>query len=64
VPSESHENRHFASDCSNVHTAPSRKMGVTIQAERHRVELAAIYLMEHDPAVLKYYDQQARREDR
>jgi putative transposase len=36
---------------------PSRKMGVTIQAESHRVELAAIYLMEHDPAVLEYYDQ-------
>jgi transposase InsO family protein len=36
---------------------PSRKMGMTIQAESHRVELAAIYLMEHDPAVLEYYDQ-------
>ena len=36
---------------------PSRKMGVTIQAESHRVELAAIYLMEHDPEVLEYYDQ-------
>jgi len=36
---------------------PSRKMGVTIQAESHRVELAAIYLMEHDPDVLEYYDQ-------
>jgi putative transposase len=36
---------------------PSRKMGVTIQAESHRVELAAIYKMEHDPAVLEYYDQ-------
>ncbi len=36
---------------------PSCKMGVTIQAERHRVELAAIYLMEHDPDVLEYYDQ-------
>jgi putative transposase len=36
---------------------PSRKMGVTIQAESHRVELAAIHLMEHDPEVLEYYDQ-------
>ncbi len=28
---------------------PSRKMGVTIQFESHRVELAGIYEMEHDP---------------
>src|SRR5262245_53995949 len=36
---------------------PSRKMGVTIQFESHRVELAAIYEMEHDGSVLEYYDQ-------
>jgi putative transposase len=36
---------------------PSRKMGVTIQFESHRVELAAIYQMEHDPFTLEYYDQ-------
>ncbi len=36
---------------------PSRKMGVTIQFESHRVELPAIYEMEHDPSVLEYYDQ-------
>ncbi len=36
---------------------PSRKMGVTIQFESHRVELAFVYEMEHDPAVLEYYDQ-------
>lgn len=36
---------------------PSRKMGVTIQFESHRVELAFIYKMEHDPEVLEYYDQ-------
>jgi putative transposase len=36
---------------------PSRKMGVTIQFESHRVELAFIYEMEHDPDVLEYYDQ-------
>jgi putative transposase len=36
---------------------PSRKMGVTIQFESHRVELAGIYQMEHDSDVLEYYDQ-------
>lgn len=36
---------------------PSRKMGVTIQFERHTVELWAIYQMEHDPDVLKFYNQ-------
>ena len=36
---------------------PSKKMGVTIQFESHRVELAAIYELEHDPGVLEYYDQ-------
>lgn len=36
---------------------PSRKMGVTIQFESHRVELAGIYEMEHDAGVLEFYDQ-------
>lgn len=36
---------------------PSRKMGVTIQFESHRVELPAVFELEHDPAVLEYYDQ-------
>ena len=36
---------------------PSKKMGVTIQFESHRVELAAIYEMEHDVGVLEYFDQ-------
>jgi putative transposase len=36
---------------------PSRKMCVTIQFESHRVELAAIYELEHDRDVLEYYDQ-------
>ena len=36
---------------------PSRKMRVTIQFESHRVELAAIYELEHDGDVLEYYDQ-------
>jgi hypothetical protein len=30
---------------------------VTIQFESHRVELAAIYEMEHDPLTLEFYDQ-------
>jgi putative transposase len=43
---------------SNVSgTYPSQKMGLTIQFESHKVELWAIYLMEHDPTVLEYYDQ-------
>ena len=36
---------------------PSRKMGVTIQFESDRVELAGIYEMEHDAEVLEFYDQ-------
>src|SRR5205823_5647114 len=36
---------------------PSRKMGLTIQFESHRVELPLVYEMEHDPGVLEYYDQ-------
>ncbi len=36
---------------------PSRKMGVTIQFESHRNELARIYELENDPSVLEYYDQ-------
>ncbi|HEX8144769.1 MAG TPA: TnsA endonuclease N-terminal domain-containing protein [Pyrinomonadaceae bacterium] len=36
---------------------PSRKMGVTIQFESHKNELAFIYEYEHDSEVLEYYDQ-------
>src|ERR1700719_4454361 len=36
---------------------PSRKMGVAIQFESHRVELAAVHELEHDADVLEYYDQ-------
>jgi putative transposase len=36
---------------------PSKKMGCTIQFESHRGELAFIYQMEHDAAVLEFYDQ-------
>lgn len=32
-------------------------MGVTIQFESHRVELAAIYAMEHNPEILEFHDQ-------
>ena len=38
-------------------TYPSKKMGVTIQFESHKVELWAIYQMEHDQEVLEFYDQ-------
>lgn len=36
---------------------PSRKMGVTIQFESHKVELPFIYQLEHSADVLEYYDQ-------
>lgn len=36
---------------------PSRKMGVTIQFESHRVELPTVYELEHDDNVLEYWDQ-------
>jgi putative transposase len=36
---------------------PSSKMGISIQFESHTLELAAIYLKEHDSKVLEYYDQ-------
>ena len=36
---------------------PSRKMGVTIQFESHRVELPTILELEYDHNVLEYYDQ-------
>lgn len=50
--------RHVGSGRSNVSGRyPSRKMGVTIQFESHRVELAGIYEMEHDAEVLEFYDQ-------
>lgn len=50
--------RRVSSRAGNVSARyPSRKMGVVIQAESHRNELAAVYAMEHDPHVLAYYDQ-------
>lgn len=39
---------------------PSRKMGVTIQAESHKNELAGVYEKEYDPETLEYYDQPSR----
>jgi putative transposase len=36
---------------------PSKKMGMVIQFESHRNELAGIYEMEYDSSVLEYYDQ-------
>lgn len=36
---------------------PSRKMGVIIQFESHKNELARIRELEHDASVLEYYDQ-------
>lgn len=36
---------------------PSRKMGVTIQFESHKNELARIQELEHDPDVIEFYDQ-------
>ncbi|MCG5104529.1 TnsA endonuclease N-terminal domain-containing protein, partial [Oceanobacillus sp. APA_J-5(13-2)] len=38
----------------------SKKMGVTIQFESHKVELPAIYMMEFNDNVLEYYDQPPR----
>ena len=50
--------RRVAGGRSNVSGRyPSKKMGVTIQFESHRVELAGIYEMEHDAGVLEYFDQ-------
>lgn len=36
---------------------PSKKMGVDIQFESHKVELCFIYQREHDEDVLEFYDQ-------
>jgi len=49
--------RRVAGGRGNIHGRyPSRKMGRTIQFESH-TELGAIYVMEHDPGVLEYWDQ-------
>jgi putative transposase len=52
--------RRVAGGRGNIHGRyPSRKMRRTIQFESH-TELGAIYLMEHDPGVLEYWDQPTR----
>src|SRR5215467_7261910 len=52
--------RRTASGRGNIHGRyPSRKMRLTIQFESH-TELGAIYIMEHDPGVLEYWDQPTR----
>jgi transposase InsO family protein len=50
--------RRVRSSAKNVAVRyPSRKMGMVIQAESHRNELAFVYEMEYDDEVLEYYDQ-------
>lgn len=50
--------RRVCSAAGNVSVRyPSRKMGVIIQAESHRNELAGIYEKEYDSSTLEYYDQ-------
>lgn len=50
--------RHVSARSGNVcGRYPSRKMGVTIQYESHRVELPQIMLLERESNVLEYYDQ-------
>ena len=50
--------RHVQSSAGNVSgTYPSIKMGCSIQFESHRDELPFVYLMDHDPQVLEFYDQ-------
>jgi putative transposase len=55
---ESEPSRKVGSNGKNVPGFyPSKKMGVTIQFESHKLELAGIYEKEHNPNVLEYYDQ-------
>jgi putative transposase len=50
--------RHVQSAAGNLSgTYPSIKMGCSIQFESHRDELPFVYLLEHDPQVLEFYDQ-------
>lgn len=51
-------NRRVSSIKKNVSGRyPSRKMGLTIQFESHKNELAAILEFEYDPDILEYFDQ-------
>jgi len=50
--------RYVQSAAGNVSgTYPSLKMGCSIQFESHRDELPFVYLTDHDPHVLEFYDQ-------
>jgi putative transposase len=50
--------RRLRSAAANVSVRyPSHKMGVTVQAESHSVELAGVYEYEHDQQVLEFHDQ-------
>ncbi|WP_174999035.1 Mu transposase C-terminal domain-containing protein [Rugamonas aquatica] len=54
----SQPSRRVGSKMNNVACRyPSKKMGVTIQAESHKNELAAIYLWDHDAKTYEFYDQ-------
>ena len=54
----SEPSRKVSSNGKNVHGFyPSKKMGLTIQFESHKLELAAIYEKEHSSEVIEYYDQ-------
>ena len=56
--------RRVCSAAGNVSVRyPSRKMGVIIQAESHRNELAGIYEKEYDRETLEYYDQPSHQTD-
>lgn len=56
--SSSQPSRYVGGGSKNVSGRyPSRKMGVAIQFESHRVELPFIYELEHDEDVLEFYDQ-------
>ncbi len=55
---DSNPSRAVQSGPGNVSTRySSEKMGVTIQAESHTGELAAVYEWEHDEDVLEFWDQ-------
>ena len=52
--------RHVQNSAGNVSgTYPSLKMECAIQFESHRNELPFVYLIDHDPDVVEFYDQPA-----
>jgi len=55
---ESEPSRRVGGGRKNVVGAyPSRKMGMSVQFESHKVELPWLYLKEHSDSVKEYYDQ-------